>query len=115
MRTRIVEKGWGREEVVCNGPAYCGKVLVFRKGAKCSFHWHRVKDEHFYLESGSILLRYGRTDDLSQAESLLLLPGDVFHVTPGLRHQMKALTDSRLFEFSTEHREEDVVRVVKGD
>ena len=42
-------------------------------------------------------------------------PGDSFHVPVGLKHQMIALEDSELFEFSTEHFEEDSYRVIKGD
>jgi quercetin dioxygenase-like cupin family protein len=41
--------------------------------------------------------------------------GEAFHVYRGLRHQMEALEDSELFEFSTEHFDEDSHRVIKGD
>jgi quercetin dioxygenase-like cupin family protein len=45
----------------------------------------------------------------------ILLPGDSFHVYRGLRHQMIALQDTELFEFSTEHFDEDSYRIIKGD
>ena len=33
----------------------------------------------------------------------------------GLRHQMLALEDTDMFEFSTQHFDEDSYRVIKGD
>ena len=45
----------------------------------------------------------------------LLTAGDVFEVPVGRRHQMIALEDCELFEFSTQHFEDDSYRVVKGD
>jgi len=32
-----------------------------------------------------------------------------------LRHQMLALEDSELFEFSTQHFEDDSYRIIRGD
>ena len=41
--------------------------------------------------------------------------GDKFHVYRGLRHQMFAIEDSDLFEFSTQHFDSDSNRIVHGD
>jgi mannose-6-phosphate isomerase-like protein (cupin superfamily) len=109
-----VEKGWGHELWIVNKD-YCGKLLHFRRGKKCSWHYHIVKDEVFFLQSGRLLVRFGPGDDLRSASSVLLLPGMAFSVPPGLRHQMDAEEDSHLFEFSTHHEDEDSIRVVKGD
>ena len=38
-----------------------------------------------------------------------------FAVPKGLRHQMEALEDSDLFEFSTHHDEADSIRISQGD
>ena len=46
---------------------------------------------------------------------MILEPGDRFHVYRGLRHQMIALEDTELFEFSTQHFEDDSYRIFKGD
>jgi mannose-6-phosphate isomerase-like protein (cupin superfamily) len=109
-----VEKGWGYELWIVNKD-YCGKLLYFHKGKRCSYHYHRVKDEVFYLQSGRLLVRYADHDDLDQAEAVELRPGMRFSIPTGLRHQMIALEDSELFEFSTHHEDADSVRVVKGD
>ena len=43
------------------------------------------------------------------------MEGDKFHVYKGLSHQMLALEDSELFEFSTQHFEDDSYRIIRGD
>ena len=54
---KFVPKGWGYEKwIVFNGPEYCGKLLFFVKGKKCSWHYHEIKDEVFYIHSGAIEL-----------------------------------------------------------
>ena len=42
-------------------------------------------------------------------------PKGIFHIHRGLRHQMIAQDDSELFEFSTQHFDEDSHRVITGD
>ena len=110
-----VEKGWGWERWICNGPEYCGKLLFFNKGKRCSWHKHRLKDEVFYLHSGKIIVFYSDDDDISKGKQCILSPGDNFHVYRGLRHQMYAIEDSELFEFSTQHFDTDSYRIIKGD
>jgi quercetin dioxygenase-like cupin family protein len=61
------------------------------------------------------LVRYSDRDDLNTAQEVILGPGDNFHVHTGLRHQMLALEDTALFEFSTQHFDTDSYRIVKGD
>jgi quercetin dioxygenase-like cupin family protein len=112
---KIVPKGWGYEKWIVNTEEYCGKLLFFNEGKRCSWHYHKQKDETFYLQSGKILLYYGDSDSLDDAEDIVLEAGDKFHIYRGLRHQMVAIEDSELFEFSTEHFDEDSYRVIKGD
>ena len=108
-------KGWGYEDWICNNEKYCGKLLFFEKGKKCSWHFHKIKDEVFYLRSGKMLVRYGTEDDIKNCQTIILSPGDCFHVPAGLCHQMEALEPSELFEFSTTHHESDSHRIIKGD
>ena len=49
------------------------------------------------------------------AKTVVLEKGDNFHVCRGLRHQMQALEDTELFEFSTQHFDSDSHRIQKGD
>ena len=110
-----VPKGWGYEKWIVNTDEYCGKLLFFNEGKRCSWHYHKKKDETFYLQSGKILLYYGDSDNLNGAKDLVLEPGDKFHVPIGMKHRMYGLLDTELFEFSTEHFDEDSNRIQPGD
>ena len=112
---KFVEKGWGHELWIVNKPEYCGKLLYFTEGKRCSWHYHKIKDEVFYLQSGKLLVKYSDEDSLDEAKEKVLEAGQNFHVYTGLRHQMIALEESELFEFSTEHFDSDSYRIEKGD
>ena len=62
-----------------------------------------------------MIVKYSDGDDLESAEQIVLGPGENFHVYRGLRHQMVAIEDSELFEFSTQHFDNDSHRIMKGD
>ena len=111
----IHPKGWGYEKWIVNKDEYCGKLLHIIKVIKCSWHYHEKKDETFYLQEGKLLVKYSEEDDIEKAVEVIMERGDKFHVYRGLRHQMFALEDSDLFEFSTQHFEDDSYRIIKGD
>ena len=116
-----VEKSWGHELWVHNDSLYCGKVLHFNCGAKCSLHYHRLKHETFYLHTGDL---YYRLMSLGLANSkflqaaipwILLCPGQVVEVPPGTVHQLWAVDSPvDLFEFSTQHFDSDSIRIAEG-
>ncbi len=111
-----VDKGWGYELWIENNEKYCGKLLYFSKNKKCSWHYHKLKEETFYLQSGRLLVRYGWDEDINKSELLILQAGDSFHVPVGLKHQMKGLRKHNfLFEFSTQHFDSDSIRIIPGD
>tara|TARA_S200000501_G_C20780496_1_gene724810 strand:- start:673 stop:1029 length:357 start_codon:yes stop_codon:yes gene_type:complete len=112
---KIVPKGWGYEKWIVNTDEYCGKLLHFIKGKKCSWHYHKLKDETFYLQEGKLLVKYSDNDNLNEATEIILERGDKFHVYRGLRHQMFAMEDTDMFEFSTQHFDSDSHRIIKGD
>ena len=112
---KFVPKGWGFEKWIVNNEEYCGKLLYFVKGKRCSWHYHVLKDEVFYIQSGKVLVKYSDGDKIEDAKEVVLEKGDNFHVYTGLRHQMLALEDTELFEFSTEHFDSDSYRIAKGD
>ena len=62
-----------------------------------------------------IELKYSKRDDLGEADVIVLRKGDNFILEPGLRHQMYAIEDTELFEFSTQHFDEDSYRLKRGD
>ena len=112
---KFVPKGWGYEKWIVNCEKYCGKILFISKGKQCSWHYHRKKDEVFYVQSGAIMIYYGWDDNIELAKTAILERGDKFHVPVRMKHRMLALQDTELFEFSTEHFDEDSIRIEKGD
>ena len=114
-KINFVPKGWGFEKWIMNCSEYCGKLLYFAKDKKCSWHYHKLKDETFYVQSGKIKVYFGDSDDISQSKTVILKKGDNFHVYRGLRHRMEAIEDTELFEFSTQHFDSDSYRILKGD
>ena len=115
MDIKFVSKGWGFEKWIVNCEEYCGKLLYFAKDKRCSWHYHKLKDEVFFIQSGKMIIKYSEDDNLDNANEEILTKGQNFHVYRGLRHQMIALEDTELFEFSTQHFDSDSYRVVKGD
>lgn len=112
----IVKKGWGHELWIVNKKEYCGKLLFFRKNTKCSYHYHLIKDETFYLQSGKMRILWSDdSDDILLSNHIIMTPGDNLYIPPKRRHMMIALEDSELFEFSTQHFEEDSYRIIKGN
>ena len=119
----FVSKGWGYESWIVNNDLYCGKLLFFKKGKQCSWHYHVIKDETFYVQSGMLKVWYSVDNSIpyeghkytDEERIVILHPGDCFHVKPGIRHKMMGILDTEMFEFSTKHVEEDSIRIVKGD
>lgn len=110
-----VEKGWGHELWIVNKPQYCGKLLFLREGKRCSWHYHLLKDETLYVQSGRVRVLFSSEGDLETARERVLDPGQNFHVPVGTVHQLVALLDSEVFEFSTQHFDSDSHRVIRGD
>ena len=109
----IHPKGWGEEEWIINSELYCAKLLKVGKGLRCSLHYHNVKTETFTVLRGSVILRFGETQD--GLTTILLSANESFHVPVGLLHQFEGLEDSEILEVSTQHFEEDSIRLVAGD
>lgn len=104
---RRIEKPWGHELIWAETGRYVGKVLHIRAGERLSFQYHRVKDETIFVQSGRMLLVVEDGDGRREIE---MDAGERFHITPGLRHRMVAVTDCDVFEVSTPELD-DVVRL----
>lgn len=109
-----VEKGWGHEFIFATNDKYCGKFLHFKKDAKFSMHFHKEKDETWYVLSGKFLIR---VIDTKKAETLqfYLEPGETWHNPPCLPHQVICIEEGVLVEVSTPDSVEDNYRIEAGD
>jgi quercetin dioxygenase-like cupin family protein len=129
---KIVSKGWGFEKWIVNTEKYCGKLLYIIKNKKSSLHYHKIKDETFYVHSGKVRIFY--SDDLNdfnnymstatdqvgniymtKLQQIVLNRGDNFYIPAGRIHQIIAVEDTELYEFSTTHTDSDSYRLIKGD
>jgi quercetin dioxygenase-like cupin family protein len=125
----FVSKGWGWERWIVNNDKYCGKEMFCAAGRHCSVHYHKIKDETFFVLSGSMKIYYvqphwvttgketGRTDPQIWSACTIdkLEAGESFHIPVGMWHSFKAVTDCRFIEFSTHHEDSDSYRLMKGD
>ena len=114
--TGKVDKGWGYEIIWATNDKYCGKIMVFeRPGAKMSMHFHKDKEETWFVNAGTFLVRWIDTKTATLHEKSLK-EGDVWHNPPLQPHQLEALVpDSMIFEVSTPDSVEDNHRIVPGD
>jgi len=109
-----IDKGWGHEIIFENNELYCGKLLVFKKGAKFSMHYHMIKDETWFVQEGKFIYRWIDTETAEVIEQLLI-KGDSVRQYPGQPHQLEAVSDGTIYEVSTTHYNTDSYRVWRGD
>jgi mannose-6-phosphate isomerase-like protein (cupin superfamily) len=104
-----VEKVWGDEYWIANNELYCAKFLYINPGGCCSLHYHKVKDETFFVDTGECFLELGE-------ETLRLEEGSSVRITPGTKHRFWVPPGPyahicRIIEVSTHHSDDDVVRL----
>lgn len=107
----FVPKTWGWERWIINNDLYCGKILCIEKDNFCSYHYHKIKDEVLYIQSGAIGMYYDLNGSEAKVWLDILYPGQAFHVTPGVIHQMYAIETTHIYEFSTHHEDSDSYRI----
>ena len=110
----LVPKGWGSEFIFATNDKYCGKFLNFETGAKFSMHFHAVKDETWYVQSGKFIVQYIDTKDASIKDKYLEV-GDTWHNPPLLPHRLICVEKGSIIEVSTPDSVEDNYRVMAGD
>ena len=105
---KVIEKPWGKEEVVEINDKYMVKKLTMLAGKKCSLQYHNIKKETIYVLSGKLRIYTG----LSETEliSKIYIPGDFITLNPGQIHRMEGVSDSIYLEASTPEMD-DVVRL----
>jgi mannose-6-phosphate isomerase-like protein (cupin superfamily) len=120
-QVKVVPKGWGEERWLHNDELYCGKILIVNEGKRCSLHYHQLKTETFYIQQGRVRmeltdLKAGRETPPVILEEFEMQAGDTLLLKPGMVHRFTSLEgDAHIFEFSTQHFDEDSHRIEKGD
>jgi mannose-6-phosphate isomerase-like protein (cupin superfamily) len=109
-----IEKGWGSETIFATNDLYCGKLLNFNEGAKFSMHFHKDKDETWYVLSGKFKVKWINTSDATHHEKHLIV-GDTWRNEPLAPHQLFCIESGTIIEVSTPDSVEDNYRVIAGD
>ncbi len=104
----IIDKPWGREEVLEKNNSYMVKRLTMFKGHRCSLQYHNKKKETILVISGLLKIIYG--NDLKNLGNKIFKPGESFTLDPKVVHRMEALEESIYIEASTPEMD-DVVRL----
>lgn len=98
-------KDWGIELLVAHTDFYTGKILTMRAGASGPLQYHDLKDETMYLVSG-------KAEVTGVADGKLftrpMRAGQAYHISPGVVHRVKAVTECVFFEASTPHFDDRV-------
>ena len=108
-------KGWGWEEVLINRYEFCGKILHYDKpNSISSYHFHPNKREYFRCVAGSFILL--QKDRFGKDHEMVLRVGDSVYISNNVPHQLISLEhNSEIYEISTYHSDDDVVRISPGD
>lgn len=104
---RRVDKPWGHELIWAHTDKYVGKILHVKAGHSLSRQYHKVKEETLLVQNGEMDLEVGTDENVKRVR---MIPGDVFHVAPGVVHRMTAVTTLDVIEVSTPELD-DVVRL----
>ena len=110
----MIKKVWGEEKIVVNSDKYCGKFLYVKKGYQCSLHYHKLKDETFFILSGSVWFEEKAKIDVKMGyvSGYMLKSGDVKRLPPMTIHRFSAVDeDCVIIEFSTPHKDSDSYRL----
>lgn len=121
-------KGWGTEAWLLNDEEnnLCTKIMTVNFKKTCSLHFHRNKNEIFWVAFGSIRFEWiGNDVDPSDfgmvpeqdLQTLDLYKGDSVFIPAGLPHRFLGIFEpvSILVECSTFHKESDSYRIMNGD
>jgi len=114
---KFVKKEWGWELWFTNvneeNINYCGKLLYveFEKwSSNFKYHFHKKKDETFFVIDGILVIDYIRTDD--SLSSISLNPNQSFRINAGIKHRFTSIVETgcKFIEVSTFHNDSDSFR-----
>lgn len=97
------DKPWGYERPLAEFRGVFLKELFFHKGKVGSLHYHKEKDEFFYIVRGEIRVRLNE-------QEVVLTAGDTLHIAPGQQHRIYPIKDTLILELGT-RMFGDVIRI----
>ena len=104
----IIEKPWGKEELLEHNEKYVLKKLTMHAGHRCSLQYHEMKVETVYVLSGKLNITLGNSPD--DLKDKVYMPGDYLTLKTHEIHRMEAVEDCVYLEASTPELD-DVIRI----
>ena len=104
----VIEKPWGKEELIEKNDKYVVKRLTMLKNHRCSLQYHELKKETIYVLSGKLKIYLGDKED--ELEDMIFNPGEFITIAPYKIHRMEGVDEAIYLESSTPELD-DVVRV----
>lgn len=121
----MISKQWGFEKIIINNDKYCGKLLYLVKNKHTSLHYHKIKDETLYVHSGKLkiycsekindvkkIMLSSSINPFENMNQITLNAGDAIRIFPMHVHQIYAVEDTKLYEFSNAYDVDDVMKIV---
>lgn len=105
---KIINKPWGREELIEINDHYMVKKLTMWKGHRCSLQYHKKKKETIFVLNGKLKIYFGQSS--SELKEKICGPNESITLLPGIIHRMEGMEDTIYLEASTPEIE-DVVRI----
>ena len=106
---QLIEKPWGKEEILELNDNYMLKRLTMLQGHRCSLQYHNDKCETIYVLSGELKILVG--NDKNNLVTKIYKSNDVITIQPLEIHRMEAISDCVYLEASTPNTD-DTVRII---
>jgi len=104
----IIEKPWGKEEIIEKNMRFMVKKITMYGGKRCSLQYHTKKVETIYVLSGQLRIYIGSSG--KKCFSRIFRPNELITIPENIIHRMEALEDTTYLEASTPEID-DVVRL----
>jgi len=102
---RVINKKWGKEKWIKVTDNYAFKILEISRGCSTSLHYHKYKEETWYVIEGLGIAQVNN-------RIIRIEEGDFIHIKPKVCHRLSAIENLKIAEVSTSELW-DVVRVMK--
>ena len=110
---KVINKPWGKEELLEVNDRYVVKRLTMKAGHKCSLQYHDFKKETIYVLSGKLIIWLeGRNPDGELIISQITFhPGTTITIPVLTKHRMEAVDEDSIYLECSTPELDDVVRI----
>lgn len=108
----IIDKPWGKEEILETNQKYTVKRLTMLNGHKCSLQYHKFKTETIYVISGELTIYVG--DIIGKNATIgksYMSVGQTITIDPFRIHRMSAESGDVVYLECSTSELNDVIRI----